>query len=183
MTDPDSQELAASSPQALNKAMREAVDFVHAEGWETPPTLFALVPSELLIDQIGDPDDATPLTLVVQDNLPENLAAGGEALVDYVSRVAWPEQVTGAILAQEIVFRDSSASPDEPPRPARLFSGALRPEGVELTLLQLRPSPEELEDAGPFAEDEVNLRGGPDVAPGIIAAIRHGLDQDPDQLA
>ena len=25
--------------QALNKAMMEAVEFVHAEGWEAPPTL------------------------------------------------------------------------------------------------------------------------------------------------
>ena len=28
--------------QALNKAMMEAVDFIHAEGWDAAPTLFAL---------------------------------------------------------------------------------------------------------------------------------------------
>ena len=58
----------------------------------------------------------------------------------------------------------------------------LREEGVELTLLQVRPTEEELEAAGPFAQDDIQLRGGPDVAPGVIAALRYGLEQDPDEL-
>ena len=29
-----------SEQQALNKAMMEAVEFVHAEGWDAGPTLF-----------------------------------------------------------------------------------------------------------------------------------------------
>lgn len=51
-------------------------------------------------------------------------------------------------------------------------------EGIEQTLLQLRPTEEELADAGPFAEDDIQLRGGPGIAPGVIAALRHGLDQN-----
>ena len=39
--------------QALNKAMMEAVEFVHAEGWDAPPTLFGLVPTQLLVDELG----------------------------------------------------------------------------------------------------------------------------------
>ena len=58
--------------QALNKAMMEAVDFVHAEGWDAPPTLFGLVPTQLLVDELGTLDDSSPLTLVVQE-LPENI--------------------------------------------------------------------------------------------------------------
>ena len=52
------------------------------------------------------------------------------------------------------------------------------PEGIEQTLLQLRPTEKELADAGPFAEDDIQLRGGPGIAPGVIAALRHGLDQN-----
>lgn len=171
-----------STPQALNKAMMEAVEFVHAEGWDASPTLFALVPSRLLIDQLDDPDDAAPLTLVVQD-LPGHLRPGSDELGDYVSRLAWPEQVSGVILAQEILFRDTSdTSGEAEPRPARLFSGVLRAEEVELTLLQQRPTEEEIEAAGPFAEDEIELRGGPGVAPGVIAALRYGLEQAPESL-
>ncbi len=168
-----------STPQALNKAMMEAVEFVHAEGWDASPTLFALVPSRLLADQLDHPDDAAPLTLVVQD-LPGHLRPGSDELGDYVSRLTWPDQVSGVILAQEIIFRDTSG--DTGTRPARLFSGVLRAEDVELTLLQQRPTEDELEVAGPFAEDEIELRGGPGVAPGVISALRYGLEQDPDVL-
>lgn len=185
----------ALTQQALNRAMREAVDFVHGEGWDAAPTLFALVPTELLVDQLADAaalDDAAPLTLVVQDNLPENIEPGSEQLADYVARLAWPAEVAGVILAQEILFREAAASADASaeasapaeaaPRPARLFSGVLREDDIELTLLQMRPSEEELEAAGPFAQDNIELRGGPGVAPGVIAALRYGLEQDPEDL-
>lgn len=166
--------------QALNKAMLEAVEFVHAEGWDAPPTLFALVSTSLVADQLADPDDAAPLTLVVQD-LPEHILPGSDELGDYLSRLAWPPQISGVVLAQEIRFREASLA-DAPARPARLFSGVLRGEGLDLTLLQLRPTEEEIEERGVFAEDEIELRGGPDVAPGVIQALRFGLEQDPDQL-
>lgn len=168
------------SPQALNKAMLEAVEFIHAEGWDAGPTLFALVPTEMLVDTLDEAADDSPLTLVVQDNLPDNLLPGSEALGDYVSRLAWPAEIAGAVLAQKIMFTDAAVAGSEP-RPARLFSGVLRGE-AELTLLQLRPTEEELAERGPFAEDEIELRGGPGVAPGVIAALRYTLEADPDEI-
>lgn len=42
-----------SDIRPLNAALREAVDFVHAEGWDRPATLFALVPAELVQDVPG----------------------------------------------------------------------------------------------------------------------------------
>lgn len=167
--------------QALNKAMMEAVEFVHAEGWDAPPTLFGLVPTQLLVDELVDLDDSSPLTLVVQD-LPEHILPGSEELGEYVSRTAWPREVEGVILAQEIVFKDASQGDGAQPRPARLFSGVLRDEDVEQTLLQLRLTEEELEERGAFAQDDIELRGGPGVAPGVLAALRYGLEQDPDEL-
>lgn len=174
-----------SSQQALNKAMTEAVEFVHAEGWDAPPSLFALVPSQLLVDelsQLTDEPDHSPLTLVVQE-LPEHIRPGSDELADYVSRVAWPDQVEGVVLAQEIMFRDTSAGPDAGPRPARLFSGVLRGEDIEQTLLQMRLTEEELEERGMFAQDEIELRGGPNVAPNVIAALRYSLSREPDELS
>ncbi len=169
--------------KALNKAMVEAVEFVHAEGWDAGPTLFALVPTQLLIDSLDAfEEDSSPLTLVVQDSLPDTIAPGSEELADYVARLTWPKEIAGVILAQEIMFRDSAAGPDAKAKPARLFSGVLREEGIEQTLLQLRPTAEELEEAGPFAQDDIALRGGPNVAPGVIAALRYGLEQDPAEF-
>ena len=167
--------------QALNKAMMEAVEFVHAEGWDAPPTLFGLVPTQLLVDELVDLDDSSPLTLVVQD-LPEHILPGSEELGEYVSRIAWPAEVEGVILAQEIVFKDASAGDDAQPRPARLFSGVLRGEDLDQTLLQLRLTDEELKERGAFAQDDIELRGGPGIAPGVLAALRYGLEQDPDEL-
>lgn len=196
MSSPSTSQPAAN--RALNKAMREAVEFIHAEGWDAPPTLFALVPTQLVAAQLGDVDDSSPLTLVVQD-LPEGIEPGSEHLAEYVARLAWPREIAGVILAQEITFKDTEDAALGDARPARLFSGVLRPEvaglgtntttaadaqeGAELTLLQLRPTEDELEAAGPFAQDDIQLRGGPNVAPGVIAALRYGLEQDPDDLS
>lgn len=172
---------AHTTQQALNKAMMEAVEFVHAEGWDAAPTLFALVPTELVAAQLAEVgDESAPLTLIVQEEIPAHIQPGSDELGAYITRLAWPEEIAGVILAQEIMFKDSSA--DAPTageaRPARLFTGVLREEGVELTLLQIRPTEEELEEAGPFAQDEIQLRGGPSVAPAVIGALRYSLDND-----
>ena len=152
-----------SSSPALNAAMLEAVDFVHAEGWDAPPSLFALVPTRLLADQLAHPDEASPLTLVVQD-LPEHILPGSDELGDYLARLAWPAEVEGVILAQEINFRDVSRD-DAAACPARLFSGVLRAEDVELTLLQLRPTEEELAELA-AARGRAPARIGRGTAPG-----------------
>lgn len=156
------------SQQALNKAMLEAVDFVHAEGWDAPPTLFALLPSQLLVDVCDD----SPLTLVVQDHLPELEGDMSEELGDYLAQISWPEEVVGVILAQEIRF---AASPSQPTQSGRLFSGVLGAR-IEQTLLQVRPTEEELANGGLFAEDEVQLRGGDSIAPEVINALRWTLE-------
>ncbi|QNQ91377.1 hypothetical protein GP475_03415 [Corynebacterium poyangense] len=171
----------ADSPQALNRAMLEAVDFIHAEGWDAAtPTLFALVRSELLGADFYHPDDdVSPLSLVVQDALPSHINHSSPELADYLSRTVWPKTISGIILSQEIRYRDASDATMTEPRPARLFSGVLR-SGPELTLLQLKPTEEEVANEGPFAEDKVELRGGSEIAPEVIAALRYSLEQDPN---
>lgn len=178
------------SPQALNRAVREAVDFVHAEGWDAPPTLFALVPTELVADAL-DPEllDESPLTLVVQEELPDGIEGGSPELGDFIARTSWPTGVVGAVLAQEILV----VSPDDADsieglsleelragaggagagaaRQARLFTGVLD-DGPSLTLIQPRPTNAELAEKGPFAEDDVELRSGEGLADGVVGALR-----------
>lgn len=166
-----------SDIRPLNAALREAVDFVHAEGWDRPATLFALVPTELVQDVIaaGDNDDDTdnsPLSLVVQDDLPDHIRPGSDELGEYIATVRWPDVVVGAVLAQEIMFRNS-ADPDAIPRQARIFTGVVDG-GPDRTLLQLRPSEDDIA-ADPFAEDKVELLGGLDgaeIAPGVTSMLR-----------
>jgi hypothetical protein len=175
----------ASNPpgdiRPLNAALREAVDFVHAEGWDRPATLFALVPAELVQDVIAsgdnDGDDAdAPLALVVQDDLPDHIRPGSDELGEYIATVRWPEVVVGAVLAQEIMFRNS-ADPGSAPRQARIFTGVIDG-GPDRTLLQLRPSEADL-DTDPFAEDKVELLGGLDgaeIAPGVTSMLRYTFE-------
>ncbi|PRQ11473.1 hypothetical protein C1Y63_06285 [Corynebacterium sp. 13CS0277] len=145
----------------------DVVDFVHAEGWDQPPSLFALVPTALVEDVLDETQlDDAPLTAVVQQ-LPEQLQPGTEELGDYIQRIIWPRTIVGCVLAQEILF-----APDEDttPRAARLFSGVLAT-GQELTLVQVRPTEEELDAMGPFAEDQVELRGGEGIGRPVIQAL------------
>ncbi|MFD5869168.1 PPA1309 family protein [Corynebacterium sp. NPDC060344] len=177
----------ALTPQALNRAVREAVDFVHAEGWDAAPTLFALVPTELVADAL-DPEllDESPLTVVVQEELPDGIDGGSPELSDFIARTSWPEGVIGAVLAQEILIvapEDADAveglSLDEirasagagAARQARLFTGVLD-DGPSLTLIQPRPTEAELAEKGPFAEDDVELRSGEGLADGVVGALR-----------
>ncbi|WP_297008157.1 PPA1309 family protein [uncultured Corynebacterium sp.] len=172
-----------SDHRPLTAALREAVDFIQAEGWDRPPTLFALVPAHLVQDTLAaggqDADlDATrhPLTLVVQDELPGHILPGSEELGDYIASAQWPPSVVGAVLAQEIMFSNAAPGADPAPRPARFFSGIVDG-GPERTLVQLRPTEEEL-DADPFGQDRVELLGGENLAPGVIAALRASFEQD-----
>lgn len=180
------------SAQALNRAMLEAVEFVHAEGWDNRPVLFALVPARILMqatgEMFGDDADVSPLSLIIQEAIPEHIRPGSDELGDYLARIAWPEEVAGVILAQEIEFLDSSADDSDDAagvaaerRPARVFSGVLRSQ-EQLTLLQLRPTEEELAAAGPFAEDNIELKGGPGVAPGVIKVLSHTLLASPEDM-
>lgn len=168
----------------LNAALLEAVDFIQAEGWDRPATLFALVPRELVADALElTEEDSNPLALVVQDDVPDHIRPGSEELGEFISSIRWPQAVVGAILAQEIRFIDSSLGEDATPRDARLFSGISdgtahgAGPGADRTLIQLRPSEEELE-ADPFGQDRVELRGGDDIGPGVIAALRATFTDD-----
>ncbi|KAB3523004.1 hypothetical protein GC425_03385 [Corynebacterium sp. zg254] len=173
-TSDHSADLDLHDDRILNAALREAVDFVHAEGWDRPATLFALVPHAFIADVVDADAQENPLALVVQEDLPEHIRPGSEELGEFIATIRWPEQVVGAILAQEITFVNTAEGTDAEPRAARLYSGILsgpQQDGAERTLIQLRPTEEEL-DADPFAQDKPQLLGGEDIAPGVIATLR-----------
>ncbi|MEJ5920065.1 PPA1309 family protein [Corynebacterium sp. H78] len=182
----DASSFGPFTQQALNRAVREAVEFVHAEGWDARPSLFALVPTELVAESL-DPSllDDSPVTLVTQETLPEGIDGGSPELADFIARTTWPEGVVGAVLAQEILIvapedegaldnirldELQSTSGQGIARPARLFSGVLA-DGPSLTLIQPRPTDAELDEWGPFADDEIRLHSGEGIADGVIAAL------------
>ena len=88
-------EATAKTQQALNRAVREAVDYVHADGWDAAPQLFALVPTAALTDVIdAELLDQSPLTLVAQDELPEGIEGASPELGDFLARTSCPPELS-----------------------------------------------------------------------------------------
>lgn len=169
MPSPTAEELSAALPAAA----REIEEFVGNAGWDQPAQVFALVPtSELLAaePELADQlDQSAPLTPVAQEALPnEDL---GEAL----AQIAWPEQVAGCAVAQEIVVLPPEAEAELPTdaeqarqaaaqhpqrQEARLVAAVLR-SGGQTCLLRLR-DPEQT--GGELIQD-------PSLAPNLTKAL------------
>lgn len=161
----------------LEAVVAEIEAFVGHAGWDSGPTLFALVPTHLLAtdpqagDTVLDPADAArhPITPVAQDDLPDT------PLDELLAQIGWPDQVIGCALSQEILMlppsaetelADSGADPvatavAHPDRQeARLVVAVLR-DGSTATVLRLRGR----ESGGD------DLLTGPDLAPNLAEAL------------
>ncbi|WP_067990453.1 PPA1309 family protein [Nocardia pseudobrasiliensis] len=189
---------------ALYRCIREVAEFADAEGWDRPPQMFALVPTVDLVaaeptlqDEL---DDGAELTPIAQEPFPEDIDGGSPALDEFLATTSWPPAVQGCVLVQQIVVlppdaeqtlddaiaplladRDAAdraardAAVTHPGRrDARLFAGVLR-DGVSLCLLQIRP---ETDEEDPFGD--IDLRTAPNLAPNLVDALRHTLENEPD---
>lgn len=160
--------------------------YVGAAGWDGPPTLFALVPTRLLLadpaaaavlqDSSGPGSGAVAdgvvadLTPIAQQELPDG------PLDQALAQIGWPAEVVGCALSHEIVMLPPSAEPDlddltvesaasraaghPDRREARLVVAVLR-DGRAAGMLRLRTP------AG-TADD---LLTGPDLAPNLVSAL------------
>ncbi|MFE3254715.1 PPA1309 family protein [Nocardia sp. NPDC059091] len=193
---------------ALYRCIREVAEYVDGEGWDRPPQMFALVPTADLaaaepglLDQLDEQDALTP---IAQEPFPEDIAGEADAIAldEFLATTSWPPSVAGCVLVQQIVVlppaaeqtlddaiaplladRDAAdqaarraAMTHAERRDARLFVGVLR-DGTSLSLLQVRPSEE---DEDPFGD--LDLRTAPNLAPNLVEALRHTLENDPDDF-
>lgn len=192
---------------ALYRCIREVAEYVDGEGWDRAPQMFALVPTAdlvaaepSLLDQL---DAENALTPIAQEAFPDDVAVDRHAMEEYLATTSWPPSVEGCVLVQQIVVLPPAAeqSLDEAIAPlladdeaadragrqaaaehperrdARLFAGVLR-DGTSLSLLQVRPTEDE-ED--PFGD--LDLRTAPNLAPNLVEALKHTLENDPDEFA
>lgn len=166
--------LPASEADLLT-VVREVEEFVASAGWDQAPQLFALVPTEQLVEKqpelAGQLDRDAPLVPVAQDALPNS------DLAEALAGIMWPEAVTGCALAQEILVLPpeaeaslpdtaSGAGEDEVRRAAaehpqrqeaRLVAAVLR-DGSRACVLRLRGQDDE-------------LLTSPDLAPNLTMAL------------
>nr|WP_246829604.1 PPA1309 family protein [Nocardia transvalensis] len=194
----------ANPSTALYRCIREVAEYAEDEGWDRPPQLFALVPTADLVaaeptleDQLADGAELTP---VAQEPLPDDLRSDSMALDEFLATTSWPPAVAGCVLVQQIVVLppDAEQTLDEAIAPlmadrdaadragrdaavthpgrrdARLYAGVLR-DGVSLCLLQIRPDEDEDDPFG-----DLDLRTAPNLAPNVVEALRHTLENEPD---
>ncbi|MFC4602430.1 PPA1309 family protein [Rhodococcus kronopolitis] len=190
------------SPDALSRCVREVADFVDAAGWGQPPTMFALVPTAVLV--AAEPDlhdqleDGAELTPIEQESFPEDVGGGSPALDEFLATSSWPEGVVGCVLVQEIVVLPPTAESDldhavapvltdehaadeiaratadahPERRTARLIVAVLR-DGPSACVLALKP-----DDDDPDAEPE--LLTHEDLAPNLVHALYATFDATDD---
>jgi hypothetical protein len=172
-----------TDPTALAPALAEIEAHVHAAGWDRPPVLFALVrAAQFVADdpitaaRLGiDRQAGDALTPIEQDELPD------EPLDEALAGIAWPDEVVGCALAQEIVVLPPGAEAEldeagdtagaaaravghPQRREARLTVGVLR-DGSSAGLLRLRSADGNADGNGN------ELLTGPDLAPNLTAAL------------
>lgn len=169
-----------TDPSRLIAALADVERHVGSGGWDQPARLFALVPTDQLLQLEPQLKDRLPehtgdsLTAIEQ----ENFAAG----VDVMERLAgiyWPGTVFGAALAMERAFlppeRESELPADdaaaaefvarhEAKIDVRVVVGVLR-DGAQHGLARLKSNPDE-------------LLGAEDLVPGLAEAL-HATMEDP----
>lgn len=157
-----------------------------AEGWDSPPRLYALVETGLLrsaepelADQLGIPADAETIAALEQPALPEEAT-----IEDSLASIAWPLEVSGCALVIERVVLPPDAEDDVPVgdpeeeaafvlnhpdrEDVRVVVGVLR-DGARHSVLRLRGH-----------DDEAELMSGPDLVPFLADALAASFDPDLD---
>ncbi len=169
--------MLSEADDALVAALMEVERFVGADGWDQPARLFALVPTEALIaaepslaGQLGTELLPGHLSSVEQEGFHE-----GRDLVSALAHIAWPEAVTGCVLAVERSFLPAGLDIDLPDDGAadvvaahpdrqdlRVVAGATR-SGARNSVARLRAHPDE-------------LLGGQAMVPALVAALAATLE-------
>ncbi len=178
---------AVQARTALTAAVREVELHVARAGWDAPVRVFALVRTQRalaaepsLADQLEPEVLASArtnpwhLTSVEQEGLP-----AADDVEQLLAQLSWPETVDGAALTVERVVLPPAAEAQMPTDPdaavaylmthpdradVRLAVGVLR-DGTSWCAVRTRAHD---------ADDQVG--GGPDVVPGLVAALRSTLD-------
>ena len=160
--------------QDLLDAVLDIERHVDFDGWDQPPLLFALVPTEdvrrdqpELARQLGVEDAGPALTTFEQEAPPDD-----EPLDEFLARIEWPAQIVGAaVVVERIVLPpeaeavvadrpDAAAVAREHPqaRDMRIVAAVSR-DGQRMCALRLRGA------------DDDSVLTGPDLVPGLSDAL------------
>ncbi len=149
-------------------------------GWDQPPRLFALVPTDRLIaeepglaQQLGATAAPGALTAVEQDDLPTT-----SDVVQLLAQIGWPPEVAGAAVAVERIVVPPEAEhglPEDPEQAIRVLAAHPDRADVRLLVAVLRDGPAVCLLRQRAHDRDDRVASGPDIAPGLVHALRATL--------
>jgi hypothetical protein len=110
---------APAATAALTAALTEVDRHLATGGWDQPAKLYALVKTADLI--VAEPELAQSLGLSTQEPHPDLTPVEQESppaeqpLDEWLAGIAWPDEVAGCALAQEVVTLPPSVEAEMPP--------------------------------------------------------------------
>ncbi len=172
----------SSDAQPLDRAVRELERHVARGGWDGPLRVFALIrtaeaiaadPSlreQLPPDLVATADaDPASITAVEQEGLPD-----GDSIEEVLGRITWPPSVHGAAVVVERFVVPPEAErdlPDDPDAALRLLLAHPERQDVRLAVGVLRDGTSSCAVRSRAADEDFSVGTGPDVAPGLVAAL------------
>jgi hypothetical protein len=175
--------------EGLRAAVLEVEHYVSDDGWDQPGRLFALVPTDELLE--AEPELAIELgvhanTFDALTPVEQEIDGEVRSLEDLLSRIAWPSTVAGVVAVVERLVLPSSAEPEVPEEQARAMAYAAEHparEDVRIAAGVLRAGEAHCVLRLRSHDDEDHLVQGPDLVPGLLAALRETLEVvDDDQV-
>ena len=178
---------ATPARTALTAAVREVELHVARDGWDAPVRVFALVRTQRalaaepsLADQLEPEVLASArtnpwhLTSVEQEGLP-----AADDVEQLLAQLSWPETVDGAALTVERVVLPPAAEaqmPDDPDAAVAYLMAHPDRDDVRLAVGVLRDGTSWCAVRTRAHDSDDQVGGGPDVVPGLVAALRSTFD-------
>lgn len=168
---------------ALIAALMELERYLRASGWDQPPRLFALVPTDdllasepqlgeslgLLGSRQGAPRDS--LTAIEQEQFEPS-----ESLLDDLEAVEWPPTVFGCAVSVERTFLPARFEPDIPDDPAEAARFvASHPDRQEVRVLVGVDRAGHQHGVARVISQPEELLAADNLVPGLTLALAHTL--------
>lgn len=142
-----------------------------AEAMAADPALRDQLPADLVAQADRDPSS---ITSVEQDGLP-----GGDTVEDVLAQVSWPPAVAGAAVVLERFVVPPEAErdlPDDPEQALAALLGHPRRQDIRLAVGVLRDGQTCCAVRSRDDDADTSVGVGPDLAPGLIHALRLTLE-------
>lgn len=178
---------AGGQDKNLRSVVLEIERHVSADGWDGPLRVFALVrvaeairddpdvrdrlPEALAAAADADPDT---LTAVEQEDLPP-----GDDVEQVLAQISWPTEVAGAAVCLERIVVPPQAEQDLPDDPHQAVHALLAHpdrQDVRLAVGVLRDGTASCAVRSRSHDSDAAVGTGPDVAPGVVAALLATFD-------